>query len=183
MKLKTFYFNPYRQCTYVLSDTQGHALLIDAGMYDEQEQQRLADYLRQEHLTPVACLVTHTHADHICGLEWLCDTYGIPAIIDPKEGPLTMHQAPSTMPAITVLRTPGHKPDCVCYYLEGEQMLFSGDTLFQESIGRTDLEGGNMGEIMHSLRRLMTLPADTTVYPGHGYPTTIEHEQQYNPYI
>ncbi len=83
----------------------------------------------------------------------------------------------------SVIATPGHKEDSVCYYFESEKTVFTGDTLFQESIGRTDLPGGDMGELMKSLAKLSQLPDDTQVYPGHGYPTTILHEKEYNPYL
>ena len=84
---------------------------------------------------------------------------------------------------IEVIATPGHKEDAVCYYFPDEHILFTGDTLFQESIGRTDLPGGDMATLIRSLKRLIMLPDNTQVYPGHGYPTTIEHEKQYNPYL
>ena len=84
---------------------------------------------------------------------------------------------------IRCLFTPGHKEDCVCYYLTDEGVLFSGDTLFRQSVGRTDLPGGNYSVLIQSLHDLLQLPADTTVYPGHSEPTTIGYEQQYNPFV
>lgn len=176
--LKTFYFNPYRECTYVLTDHAKHAIVIDAGMYEEREQERFAAYIQQEQLTIVALLITHAHPDHVCGVEWMERTYGIQAIIQPAEGKLD-----NPYFNIEIIATPGHKEDAVCYYLSEEKLIFTGDTLFQESIGRTDLPGGDMGTLIHSLKKLVVLPDDTTVYPGHGYPTTIQHEKQYNPYL
>ena len=176
--MKTFYFNPYRECTYVLTDAEKHAVIIDAGMYEPREQQRFADYIRQEGLAPIALLITHAHPDHICGVEYLEQTYGLKAIIQPQEGPLDIPYF-----HIEVIATPGHKEDAVCYYLPQEKIIFTGDTLFQESIGRTDLPGGDMATLIKSLRKLIVLPDDTTVYPGHGYPTTIQQEKQYNPYL
>lgn len=79
--------------------------------------------------------------------------------------------------------TPGHKEDAVCFYFPEEKTIFTGDTLFQESIGRTDLPGGDMGQLIHSLNELKKLPEDTLVYPGHGYQTTIGHEKDFNPYL
>lgn len=178
--LHTFYFNPYRECTYVLSDEHGKAVIVDAGMYEQREQQRFAEYIRKEQLTPVALLITHAHPDHICGIEWIEQQYGLQAIIQPAEGRLSI---PDFSIPIEVMATPGHKEDCVCYYLPTEKMIFTGDTLFQESIGRTDLPGGDMGMLIRSLKKLVVLPEDTQVYPGHGYATTIEHEKQYNPYL
>ena len=180
MNLKTFYFNPYRECTYILSDDKGLAIIIDAGMYDEREQERFAQYLMQNALKPVALLITHAHPDHVCGVEYLERQYGLQAIIQPAEGLLAI---PEMQVHIESISTPGHKEDAVCYYLPIEKMLFTGDTLFQESIGRTDLPGGDMGTLIRSLNKLVLLPEDTQVYPGHGYPTNIAHEKMYNPYL
>lgn len=175
MTIKTFYFNPYRECTYVLHEEGAtDCIIIDCGAYEERERQRLATYIRDNQLTPIAHLITHAHPDHICGADFVEQTYGVKPTIYPQEGKLYQ---------FTVLRTPGHKEDCVCYYDEKEGILFSGDTLFQESIGRTDLPGGNISELMSSLKRLALLPPKTMVYPGHGYTTTIEHELEYNPYL
>lgn len=212
--IKTFYFNPYRECTYVIyKDRASACIIIDCGAYDERERQRLAMFIRDNELTPVAHLVTHTHPDHVCGLEWLEETYGIRSTIYPAEGALSISANSKDVTSdsestslkdelfgISVLRTPGHKEDSVCYLFSVHDLvhdasatqgreesegacIFTGDTLFQESIGRTDLPGGNMSELMTSLKRLSQLPPETTVYPGHGYPTTIEHELQYNPYL
>ena len=94
-------------------------------------------------------------------------------------------KSPITLAGMTfrMLFTPGHKEDCVCYYFESDGILFSGDTLFQESIGRTDLPGGDYTTLQDSLRRLSLLPDTTVVYPGHGYTTTIAHEKAHNPYL
>lgn len=180
MTLKTFYFNPYRECTYVLSDERGNAIIIDAGMYEEREQQRFAAYITQQKLHPVALLITHAHPDHVCGVDYLTQQYGLLPILQPNEGKLQFNNVDVH---IEVIATPGHKEDAVCYYLPQEQMLFTGDTLFQESIGRTDLPGGNMSTLIRSLNKLTVLPEETQVYPGHGYPTSIAHEKLYNPYL
>ena len=178
MNIETFYFNPYRECTYVLVNDHQQAVIIDAGMYEMREQQRFDQYIQSHHLTPVALLITHAHPDHICGQEYLERTYGLSATIQPAEGRLPIEGFD-----IQVISTPGHKEDCVCYHLPAEKMLFTGDTLFQESIGRTDLPGGDMATLIQSLKKLVLLPEDTQVYPGHGYPTTIAHEKLYNPYL
>lgn len=207
MFVKTFYFNPYRECTYIIYNERAHeCIIIDCGAFDERERQRLATFIRDNELTPVAHLITHTHPDHTCGADFITETYGIRPTIFPTEGQLSIGCADSSstsgttssasgttssasgassssFAAITVLRTPGHKEDCVCYYIESEGIIFTGDTLFQESIGRTDLPGGDMSALMTSLKRLSTLPHETTVYPGHGYSTTIAHELEYNPYM
>lgn len=180
MTLKTFYFNPCRECTYVLANEQGKAIIIDAGIYDEREQERFVSYIKQQSLQPIALLITHAHPDHVCGIDFLKQEYGLAPILQPAEGRLEIS---SIDLHIEVISTPGHKEDAVCYYLPKEKMLFTGDTLFQESIGRTDLPGGDMGTLIRSLKKLIILPEDTQVYPGHGYPTNIAHEKMYNPYL
>lgn len=167
MQIKTFYFNPYRECTYVVQ-YHGKVIVIDPGMYTDKEVERLMNYMKDNNLTPTVCLVTHSHPDHICGLEVLKNHY--PGLLTQVDG-------------CQVIHTPGHKEDSVCYYFPEEKTIFTGDTLFQESVGRTDLPGGDMNELIRSLKLIAQLPDDTQVYPGHGYATTIGHEKEYNPYL
>ena len=178
MKIETFYFNPYRECTYLLINDQQQAVIIDAGMYETREQQRFAQYIQSHQLTPIALLITHAHPDHVCGQEYIEKTYGLSAIIRPAEGQLPIERFD-----ILVISTPGHKEDCVCYYLPKENIIFTGDTLFQESIGRTDLPGGDMHELILSLRKLIVLPEETKVYPGHGPYSTVDYEKTHNPFL
>lgn len=189
LQIKTFYCNPFRECTYVLtaaepSETSQPCLIIDPGMYESKEENRVLSFLSEHHLTPAAILITHAHPDHICGLEAVIKAYPD----TPKYSYNDLHEdesTPITLAGLTfrMLYTPGHKEDCVCFYFESEHILFSGDTLFQESIGRTDLPGGDFGILITSLAKLKQLPDETMVYPGHGYTTTIAHEKVANPYL
>ena len=104
MNIETFYFNPYRECTYLLINDEQKAVIIDAGMYETREQQRFAQYIQSHQLTPVALLITHAHPDHVCGQEFVEKTYGLTAIIQPAEGNLPIEGFD-----IQVIRTPGHK--------------------------------------------------------------------------
>lgn len=188
MFIKTFYFNPFRECTYVLAAREPDGavmpcLIVDPGCYETKEHQRLSCYLTDHHLVPEAILITHEHPDHVCGLdEVLADYPDTPVIrwADVASDGKTFEVAELRF---KMLYTPGHKEDSVCYYFESEGILFTGDTLFQESIGRTDLPGGDMQELMRSLARLKQLPPETKVYPGHGYTTTIGDEIAHNPYL
>ena len=179
MEVKTFYFNPYRECTYVVHIDESTCFIVDPGCYGEKEEQRLLDYLTTQRLQPIAVFITHYHPDHVCGLPFVQVHYPTIPIIDWKTDNLQIYKFTN----LQILPTPGHKEDACCFYLPDEKLIFTGDTLFQESIGRTDLPGGDMKQLIQSLEQLKQLDDETIVYPGHGYSTTIGHEKDYNPYL
>ena len=161
-------------------------------------------------LEPAAILLTHGHYDHIAGVEQVREKYNIPVYVHTldahmlTDGHANLGDWISTQPfqpvqawetvedgdtlqfgdsTFTVLHTPGHTVGGCCYYCAEEQVLFSGDTLFHGSVGRTDFPTGSMGMLHDSIhRKLFVLPAETTVYPGHGEATDIAYEKRYNPY-
>lgn len=212
MTVKTFPVNPLSTNCYVVSDDTREAIVIDCGAFCNEEKAAISDYIDLNELTPVAHLLTHAHFDHLWGASFLYERYGLAArcpeadlpFFNDTEGQMRgilghAMKCP-TGPAgevitpdsiirfgthqFTVIPTPGHTPGGVCFYCEEEHVLFSGDSLFQMSIGRTDFPGGNHWELISALRHLLrTLPDDVVVYPGHGPKTTIASERSNNPYL
>lgn len=184
----------YQTNCYIIHEAASKTCcVIDPGYTPDIVLDRLASL----GLTLEAILLTHGHFDHVGGVRELAAETGCRVCICPDDlsmppmmtaGPLhythtyaegdILHLAGLD---ISVIQTPGHTPGSVCLLVEDS--LFSGDTLFAGSCGRTDLPGGNWGTILKSLRRLSALEADFTVYPGHGESTTLAEEKRYNPYL
>jgi len=210
IKIAALTFNPIQENTYVVWDDTLQCAVIDPGNASERENNALERFIADRGLAPAVVINTHGHFDHTLGAEFLRQRYGIPFCLSEKDRFLLDTAAVSgsiygvkigTMPAIdrdlatmdevrfgeTVLRvipTPGHTPGHVAFYEPQSKSLFTGDTLFRESIGRTDLPGGDYSWIMRSiLDRILPLGDGVKVYPGHGPETTIGHETLYNPFI
>lgn len=188
----------------------GKALVVDPGFTDDAEFTGFEEFIRKEGLRIEAVFVTHGHFDHIYGVKRLLATFGdIPVYMHPadkdlqvmgKEMAALYGEDPDVIfdtvdiaegdiiPAAgrkwEVIGTPGHSKGGVCFYCREERLLFSGDTLFAGSIGRTDLHGGDYGELIVSIMdKLMGLDGDTEVLPGHGPTTTIADERTHNPFL
>ena len=196
--------------TYVVSDETREAVVIDCGALYEEERQAIVNYIDKQQLKPVHLLCTHGHFDHNFGNDTIWHTYGLkPEVAAEDETLMDLKTQVEQMigtgyqndvPPIgrllstddtisfgshqlTILPTPGHTRGSVSFYCQSESIVFTGNTLFHMSIGRTDFPGGSWQQMADSLKLLATLPADTKVYSGHGEPTTIGEERQYNPYI
>ena len=208
--VKNIVTNPFLENTIVLSDETGECIVIDAGMYNAQENAALSKYIADNGLKPVMAINTHGHVDHMLGVNYVKETYGVPFAIDGRDRFL-IESAPThgaiygfkvdAIPsvdidlqgkkevrfgnsALEIIETPGHTPGHICLYDKGQKLLITGDTLFRESIGRTDLPGGDYSWIMRSiLDKLMPLGSDVHFYPGHGQDSTIGHEALYNPFV
>lgn len=212
MKIKCFEFNMFPVNCYVLADdTTDEAVIIDAGCYYKEEQQRLKSFITEHRLTVKHLLNTHLHADHIfgnpfverefgvkpeagqgdefmlAGLSAFCMSFGFPLNEDTVSlghyvtDGEIIRFGNTELKAISV---PGHSPGSMVYYCEKDHCLFSGDTIFKGSIGRADLEGGNFDDLRENIvSRLFILPDETTVFPGHGDETNIGHEKMNNPFF
>lgn len=211
MEIKRFVVNPIGENCYVISEGKDGAI-IDCGAFSERDWMPIKDYLEKNEITLRYALQTHMHFDHVYGLHFVERDYGIRPtchIADQiiYDNAANMSQSfigvrfDLKLPKIDaylkdgqklslgskiieIIHTPGHTPGGLCFYIEEENLLFSGDTLFQGSIGRTDFPGGSMSMEISSIKeRLFILPDSTTVYPGHGDATTIEWEKKHNMYF
>ncbi|CVI68406.1 putative metallo-hydrolase [Alistipes sp. CHKCI003] len=210
MKTACLTFNPIQENTYVVWDDTLECVVVDAGNSTERENAALRNFIEQHGLKPVAAVNTHGHFDHVLGVEWLRRTYGIPFALSSKDrflldgaetGSTVYGVKVGAMPSVDldldeepeirfgrtslqVIPTPGHTPGHVSLYEPESKTLFTGDTLFRESIGRTDLPGGDYSWIMRSiLDRIVPLGEEVRICPGHGPESTIGHELLYNPFI
>ncbi len=190
-------------CYVIYDGSVSDAAVIDPG----DEFERIADLLDEKGLTPKYIFFTHAHYDHVCAVGELKGKYGAAVVMhkdekdtyrntkalclswgfteddfpDPDILVIEGNRIVLGSNTFEVLHTPGHTPGSICLYTEGT--LFTGDTLFRGSVGRTDLTGGDMAKLEGSLKKLMSLPSDTKVYCGHGDETTIGEELRNNPFL
>jgi hydroxyacylglutathione hydrolase len=208
--IATFIFNDFQENTYVIHDETGACIIIDPGCYYEHERKEITDFISDRQLTSKLIVNTHGHLDHVFGNRFLAEKYNIDIAAHPQEIKIleaapeagrsfgfTADSSPQVgrllqdgdtvlfgNTALKVIFTPGHAPGEISLYSGKDGFLISGDVLFRESIGRTDLPGGDMDVLMDSIiNRLLVLPDETVVYSGHGPTTTILHERQHNPFV
>jgi hydroxyacylglutathione hydrolase len=210
-QVQTFEFNPFAENTYVVWDATGECAIFDPGCYTKEERSALQRFIVENSLKPVRLINTHCHLDHVFGNKFVADTWGLGLEIHREELPVLegfprvcqMYGIPNVEPSplpssfleaghtvafgetlLEVLFTPGHSPASLSFYCKKEGFVLSGDVLFFESIGRTDLPGGDFDTLIRSIReQLFVLPGETLVYSGHGPTTTIRHEKEYNPFL
>ncbi|OUJ69337.1 MBL fold metallo-hydrolase [Hymenobacter crusticola] len=210
MTVSGFTFNAFSENTYLLHDATNQCVVVDPGCYSRQEQAALKEFVQTQGLEVVLLLNTHCHIDHVLGNQFILDTYNVPFLIHEADlGTLravASYAAPYGFPQYTpaeptgfltpaqpvefgdttleVRFAPGHAPGHVIFYHAPSKVVLGGDVLFRQSIGRTDLPGGDHATLISSIRtQLLTLPDDVTVYPGHGPATTIGAERISNPFL
>ncbi len=210
LQIQAFTFNPFSENTYLLSDEVKNCWIVDPGMANVREVAQLVGAIESQGLKPQGIINTHAHIDHILGVAALTEKYNIPFALHPLENPVLTGAGASALmfglPAFTppivtqhlseemplrlgedtlkVLLAPGHSPGSVCFYNEAGGWIIGGDVLFNGSVGRTDLPGGDTETLMNSIRtQLYTLPDHVVVHPGHGLTTTIGAEKKSNPFV
>ena len=209
VSVKKIVANPFEECTHVIWDETGEAVIIDCGVFHDGERRRFMQFLEEKELRPVRLLLTHAHHDHLYGNDLIHDRYGLlPEVHRDDEWIMTQHlpirlseiykkyERDIPLPehyltdgevitfgnhSLKVIHTPGHSPGSVFFYCEGAGIAFSGDTLYEDTVGSTNLAGGNYEQLMDSIDRILQLlPGDTVIYPGHGSMTTIARIKERN---
>ena len=211
VKVKQFTFNPFSENTFILWDDEtNEAAAIDPGMSTINEQNTFTDYIEKHNLNIKYLINTHCHIDHILGCKYVKEKFN-PVYYAPEKDLILLDNASKQaemfdivlenppkpdklilddseiylgQSKIKFLFTPGHTPGEYCLYIEKEKICVTGDVLFKEGIGRTDLWGGDYKTLMNSIeKKLLSLPDDVIIFPGHGESSTIGHEKQYNPFL
>lgn len=210
IQIKQFVFNPFQVNTYILYDETGECAIMDASCYEKEEKKELSRFIEDNGLRPVLQLFTHCHIDHMLGSRFISKTYKLKPLTH-KDSLTFLENSKDygkafgfdvdkpVMPdvylddgdilqfgnqEVKVLHTPGHAAGSLCYYSVEGNFVVVGDVLFRGSVGRTDLPTGDHDLLIKSiLQKLMVLPSDTTVYPGHGPATSIGEERTANPYL
>lgn len=211
IKVQVFTCNMLQENCFIISDETKECAIIDCGAFYQEERDMIFDYIKKNQLKPKHLLATHGHLDHNFGNSYMQKEFGLNPKVHHKDkflmesikqqaqlllGLDLTEEQPKDIDYLTkddiiefgnqrftIIETPGHTPGSVFFYNEKEHVAFSGDTIFRRSIGRTDLEGGSMFQMIQTLRFVSQLPDKTILYPGHGESTTIGDELNSNPYI
>lgn len=212
MNIKVFEFNPIAVNTYVLYDETGECVIIDAACFFPNEQQELLSFINNNKLAVKHLLNTHLHFDHVFGVNFMEEQFDVKMkahkadefLLASMQQQMAMFGFPANgkyIPTmgeyidendiiefgnqkLSIMSVPGHSPGSIVFYNKKENLVISGDVLFNGSIGRTDLPQGDYNLLIDGIKtKLLVLPEDTVVYPGHGPSTTIKGEKQMNPFL
>ncbi|MCW4450747.1 MBL fold metallo-hydrolase [Kaistella sp. BT6-1-3] len=210
LQIRSFVFNPFSENTYVVYNGHKNAFIIDPGNFGTEETRLLQNFIEENDLKIQNILLTHAHIDHVLGLQTVYNLYNVPVLLHetekeildrnpmdanrfgfffkPFEGEIQFLKENEVLKLdkdeFKILHVPGHSPGHIAFHNEAQKFVVSGDVLFEGSIGRTDLYKGNHEQLLESIRtKLFILDGDTKVYNGHGNPTTIGFEKDYNPFF
>ncbi len=210
LNIHFFTFNAFEENTYIISNHKKECWITDPGMYEQREIDEFISFIDKNELKPQSIINTHAHLDHIFGVKAIKERYNIPFGIHELELPVLERGADTAamfgmkldhIPKadfyipnnkklslgdddVEVMLTPGHSPGSISFYHPAGNWILSGDVLFNGSIGRTDLPGGDFDTLIGAIRKnLFVLPDNTTVLSGHGPATTIGNEKKHNPFL
>ena len=211
MNIKSFTFNTFQENTFVVYDKSKECIIIDPGCYSKKEEEELSEFIIEKELTPVKLINTHCHIDHILGNQFVTEKWDLELYMHKKDIPLLENAGAigkmygfeefkgSPFPKyflnegdiltfgnseFKILFTPGHAPGHICLYSKVNNFLIAGDVLFQGSVGRTDLPGGDHNSLINSIiTQLFPLPNETQVFCGHGPATNLGYEKEHNPFL
>tara|TARA_Y100000996_G_scaffold124947_1_gene94278 strand:- start:211 stop:849 length:639 start_codon:yes stop_codon:yes gene_type:complete len=210
LKIKSFTFNPYQENTYLIFDDSKEAVVIDPGNYEAYENELISKFIDENKLQLKKIILTHCHIDHCLGNKYLNEKYGAELLIPFDERDLyknveniaTLFGFANYLHLdeneylkekdkiefgdikLDVLFLPGHSPGHLAFYFKNDNVCFSGDVLFYNSIGRTDLPGGDHDTLINSIKnKLFLLNPNTIIYPGHGQKTILKNEMKDNPFL
>ena len=208
--IKKFTFNPFQENTYIVYDATNQCVIIDPGCSDQAEREDLIDFIDNMQLKPVYLLNTHCHIDHVLGNRFIAEKYQLKLAANPNDQynldrmlevglryGVALQESPAIEMALhhgdevrfgetvfQVLFTPGHSKGSISFYNKQEHYVIAGDVLFNGSIGRTDLPGGDFYTLIQSIKnKLFVLNDDIKIYSGHGSETSIGHEKKYNTFL
>jgi glyoxylase-like metal-dependent hydrolase (beta-lactamase superfamily II) len=210
LKIAVFTVNPLQENAYVVYEPQGECLVVDPGCVSSAEDSRIIQFIEQNNLSLKMVIATHGHVDHIAGVNAIKQHFGVPFAASRRDQQIIdmapqyanmfgfdLEAAPVVdinldeiseiklgESRVEIVATPGHSQGQVTFWLPNEKVILPGDTLFRESIGRSDLPGGDYSQLMDSIiNKILPLGDNVQVLPGHGPATTIGHETLYNPFI
>jgi hydroxyacylglutathione hydrolase len=210
LQIQRLVFNTFQVNTYILWDETKECAIIDAGCYDSEEEAAITGFIKENGLKSVRLLQTHCHIDHIAGTAFISHKYSLKAEAHPAGNVFIKHSQKTSfiygmddlvaiipeLPLkegdvikfgksdLQVIETPGHADGSVCFISHADKFVITGDVLFYQSIGRSDLPTGDYDQLIKNIReKLLTLPPDYKVYPGHGPETTIGYEAYSNPFL
>ncbi|MDT8308671.1 MAG: MBL fold metallo-hydrolase [Bacteroidales bacterium] len=210
LSIHNLIFNAFQVNSYLVYSKNGDCLIVDPACYSQQEQQQLTNFISEHNLTPVRLINTHSHVDHVLGNNFVFKTYGlrpeihkaglifhssiiehaagfgfiVDTIVEPAEFLEDQQKITVGGETIEIAYTPGHADGSICLKYDKGKWVITGDLIFEDSIGRTDLPTGDLNTLLCSIhQKIFVIDDSYTLYPGHGRPTTVGYEKKNNPFL